>query len=111
MFASSLNRALSSTRTATSLPALAAARSARAIGLVLHPQAGAHPAVPDRRLDRGQQVVGAVLLEVELGVAGDADRPRAEHLRPEQLVELGADHVLEEHERPLALRRGDPEEP
>ena len=50
-------------------------------------------------LDGGEQVVGLILLQREVGVPGHAeDVPSAEaHLR-EQVVKVGGDHLLERHE-------------
>ena len=51
-------------------------------------------------VDGLEQVVGLVLLDLEVGVADDAEQVRALDLRAgEQLLDVGADHVLEEDER------------
>ena len=54
-------------------------------------------------LDGGEEVVGLLLLEGEVGVAADAERGGGLHVHPrEQLAEVGGDHLLERHE-PLAV--------
>ena len=54
-------------------------------------------------LDRGEQVVGLLLLEGEVGVAGDPEGEVALDLHAgEERVEVGGDDLLERHE-PLAV--------
>ena len=53
----------------------------------------------DLLLDREQQVVGLVLLDRDVGVARDPEQVGLEDLHaPEQLVEVGLDDLVEEHE-------------
>ncbi len=53
----------------------------------------------DLLLDREQQVVGLVLLDRDVGVAGDPEQVGLEDLHAaEQLVEVGLDDLVEEHE-------------
>ena len=60
-------------------------------------------------LDRGEQVVGLLLLEGEVGVAGDPEGVVALDLHArEQRVEVGGDDLLERHE---ALAVGHHHEP
>ena len=69
------------------------------LGVDLEPHDAAELAAPaQHRLDRLEEVLGFVL-ELEVGVAGDAERVVREHLHPgEQRVELRRDHLLERHE-------------
>ena len=66
------------------------------VGVDLEPHGATEAAAAQLDLDRGQQVVGLLLLEGEVGVAGD---PEGEVLLDdhagEQLVEVGGDHLLE----------------
>ena len=73
------------------------------VGVDLEAHGPAEPAAAQLDLDRGEQVVGLLLLEGEVGVAGDPEREVLldDHPR-EQLVEVGGDHLLEGHE-PLAV--------
>jgi hypothetical protein len=61
-----------------------------------------HPPEPppgQLRLDREQQVVRLLLLDLEVGVAGDAERVLLDHLEPgEEPVEVGGDDLLERDE-------------
>ena len=67
--------------------------------LDLEPHGLAEAPAPDLLLDRDQQVVGLVLLDRDVGVAGDAEQVGLEDLHaPEQLVEVRLDHLVEEHE-------------
>ncbi len=60
-------------------------------------------ALPEDRLDRRQQVVGCVDLDIEIEVPGDAERVHRHDLHPrEQQVEVRGDHVLLRDE-PLAV--------
>ena len=67
--------------------------------LGLEPDGLAEPAAPDLLLDREQEVVGLVLLDRDVGVAGHPEQVGLEDLHaPEQLVEVGLDDLVEEHE-------------
>ena len=49
-------------------------------------------------LDRREEVLGLVLLEIEIGVARDPERAPREDLHPrEEPLEMGADHLLDRH--------------
>ena len=70
------------------------------VGVDLEAHGPAEPAAAQLHLDRGQQVVGLLLLEGQVGVAGDPERRGA---RPTSMpgnsgVEVGGDHLLERHE-------------
>ena len=79
------------------------------VGVDLEPDGPTEPAAAQLDLDRGQQVVGLLLLEGEVGVAGDPERELLLDDHPgEQLVEVGGDHLLEGHE---ALAVGHDHEP
>ena len=68
-----------------------------AIHLEAHRVAEAPP--PQLLLDRQQQVVGLVLLEVEVGVAGDAEEMGlADRHAGEEHVQVGGYHLLDEDE-------------
>ena len=55
-------------------------------------------------VDRLEQVVGLVLLDHHVGVADDAEQVRAFDLRArEELLDVAADHVLEEDVRHAAI--------
>ena len=57
-------------------------------------------------VDGLEQVVGLVLLDLEVGVADDAEQVRALHLRArEELLHVGADDVFEEDEGLPVARR------
>ena len=59
----------------------------------------AEPATAQLHLDRGEQVVGLLVLEREVGVAGDAERRRLlDHHADEQRVEVGGDQLLDRDE-------------
>ena len=67
--------------------------------LDLEPDRLAEAAAPDLLLDREQEVVGLVLLDRDVGVAGDAEQVGLEDLHaPEQLVEVRLDDLVEQHE-------------
>ena len=69
----------------------------RALHLEAHRLAEA-PA-PDLLLDREQQVVRLVLLDRDVGVAGDPEEVGLQDLHaPEQLVQVRLDHLVQEHE-------------
>ena len=76
--------------------------------LDLEPDRLAEAAAPDLLLDREQEVVRLVLLDRDVGVAGDAEQVGLEDLHaPEQLVEVRLDDLVEEHEPAgLDLRTG-----
>ena len=60
-------------------------------------------AAPQLDLDGGEEVLGLLLLEGEVGVAAHAEGGGGLHLHPgEQLAEVGGDHLLQRHE-PLAV--------
>ena len=62
------------------------------------------PPAPQLHLHRLEQVVGLLLLEGQVGVAGDPERVVALDVHPrEQRPEVGGDHLLEGHEA-LAVR-------
>ena len=59
----------------------------------------AEAAAAQLELDRGQQVVGLLVLEGEVGVAGDPEGHVLVDLHArEELVEVGGDDLLERHE-------------
>ena len=67
--------------------------------LDLEPDRLAEAASPDLLLDREQEVVGLVLLDRDVRVAGDAEQVGLEDLHaPEQLVEVRLDDLVEQHE-------------
>ena len=73
------------------------------VGADLEAHGPAELAAPQLDLDRGEQVVGLLLLEGEVGVAGDPEGVGGLDLHAgEQLVEVGGDDLLERHE-PLAV--------
>ena len=74
------------------------------IGLLdLEPHRRPEAAAQQLLLQRGQQVLRVVLLDLEVLVAGHPEGVHAEHLHAgEQPLEVLADDVLERHE---ALRR------
>ena len=73
------------------------------LGADLEAHGPAEPAAAQLDLDGGEQVVGLLLLEGEVGVAGDPERGGGLDLHAgEELVEVGGDHLLERHE-PLAV--------
>ena len=78
----------------------------RALDLEADRLAEAPPA--ELLLDRQEQVVGLVLLDREVGVAGDPEEVRLEDLHAaEQEVEVGLDDLVDQHERRAARpRRG-----
>ena len=79
------------------------------VGADLEAHGPAEPAAAQLDLDRGEQVVGLLLLEGEVGVAGDPEGVGGLDLHArEQLVEVGGDHLLEGHE---ALAVGHHHEP
>ena len=62
-------------------------------------------ALPEHELHRGEEVFG-VVGELEVGVAGDAERVVLEHLHAgEQRVEVRGDHLLERDEARAAGHR------
>ena len=59
----------------------------------------AEPATGQLLLQGGEEVLGVVLLDLEVLVAGDPEGEVLVHLHPgEELVEVGGDDVLERHE-------------
>ena len=67
--------------------------------LDLEPHGLAEPAAPDLLLDREQEVVRLVLLDRDVGVAGDPEQVGLDDLHaPEQLVEVRLDDLVEEDE-------------
>ena len=73
--------------------------------LDLEPHRRAEPAAQQLLLQRLQEVLGVVLLDLEVLVAGDPEGVRLEHLHArEQPLEVLADDVLERHE-PLVAQR------
>ena len=75
----------------------------------LEPHGPAEPPAAQLDLDRREQVVGLLLLEGEVGVAGDPERVCCSTSMPgEELVEVGGDDLLERHE---ALAVGQHHEP
>ena len=89
-----------------------AAASAAAAASGSRPRAGqprATAAGPQQRLERDEQVVGLVDLDLDVGVARDAEGVVLDDRHPrEQPVEVGGDHLLERHEPASA---GELEEP
>ena len=78
------------------------------VDLVLDLEADRRPEPATRQLllQCGQEVLGVVLLDLEVLVAGDAEGEVLLHEHPgEELVEVAGDDVLERHE-PLALDVG-----
>ena len=68
-------------------------------GVDLEAHGRAEAAAAQLDLDRGEQVVGLLLLEREVGVAGDPEGEGLHDLHArEQLVEVGGDDLLERHE-------------
>ena len=64
----------------------------------------------EERVHRLQQVRGLVFLDLEIGVAGDPERKRRDHLDVgEQQVEVGGDDFLEPHEVTRAGKVMEPE--
>jgi hypothetical protein len=71
----------------------------RDVGFDVQQRDGAPPQLLQAAVHALEQVVGFVFLDLEVGVADDAEQVRALDLRAgEELVDVGADHVLEEHE-------------
>ena len=76
--------------------------------LDLEPHRRAEAAAQQLLLQRGEQVLGVVLLDLEVLVAGDAEGVVLQHLHAgEELVEVARDDVLERHEA-LALDSAEP---
>ena len=74
--------------------------------LDLEPHRFAEPAFAQLRLDRAQQIVGLVLLQVEIGVARDAEEVGRRHAQArEQRLQVVRDDVFEHHEPALTGRR------
>ena len=79
------------------------------VGLDLEADRLAEPAPTQLHLDRREQVVGLLLLEGQVGVAGDAEGDRLQDVHAgEQVVEVGGDDLLERDE---ALAVGHDDEP
>ena len=75
------------------------ARGGRHRPLHLEPDRLAEAASPELLLDRHQEVVGLVLLDREVGVAGDAEQVRLDDLHArEQVLEIGLDDLVDRHE-------------
>ena len=75
-------------------------------GVHLDPHRRPAAAELDRLLDRGQQVVGLVLLDLDVCVAGHAERVDGDDREPrEEQVDVGCDQVLEEDELPAVRGR------
>ena len=73
--------------------------------LDLEPHRRAEPAPQQLLLQRREEVLGVVLLDLEVLVAGDPEGVVLEHLHAgEQPLEVVADDVLERHE-PLVAER------
>ena len=67
--------------------------------LDLEPDGFAEAPPPQLLLDRHEQVVGLVLLDREIGVAGHPEEVVIEDLHAEeQGIEVGLDHLVDEHE-------------
>ena len=67
-------------------------------------------ALPEHELHRGQEVFG-VVGELEVGVAGDAERVVLEHFHAgEERVEVRGDHLLERDEARAARYRDESRE-
>ena len=70
------------------------------VGVDLQQRDRAVPQLLQAAVDGLEQVVGLVLLDLEVGVANDAEQMRALHLRSgEELLHVRVDDVLEEDER------------
>ena len=73
--------------------------------LDLEPHRRAEPAAQQLLLERGEQVLGVVLLDLEVLVAGHPEGVDLEHLHArEEPLEVLADDVLERHEALVAQR-------
>ena len=78
----------------------------------LEPDGGAEPAAGQFPLQRLQQVLVAVLLDLEVGVAGDPEQVVGEDLQAgEELGELRGDEVLERQEGRRRVGGGHRDEP
>jgi len=65
----------------------------------LQAHGGAEPTAGQLPLQRGEQVLGVVLLDLEVLVAGHPEGELLAHLHAgEELVEVGGDDVLQRHE-------------
>ncbi len=65
----------------------------------LQPDRRAEPAPGQLALQRLEQVLVAVLVDLEVGVAGDPEQVALDHLHAgEQLPEVGGDQVLDRQE-------------
>ena len=74
------------------------------LGLDFEPHHPAETPPGQLRLDGREKVVSLVLLDLEVGVAGDPERMMIDDLHArEQRLEVGGDHLLERNE-PLAVR-------
>ena len=83
-------------------------RGDRLLDLEAHRRA--EPAPQQLLLESLQQVLGVVLLDLEVLVAGDPEGVELQHLHAgEQSLEVLADHVLQRHE-PLVAQRDEPAE-
>ena len=72
----------------------------------LEPDGQAEVAAPHHLRHRGEEVVGLVLFDLEVAVAGDAERIGVDDLETgEQPVEVGGDHLLDPDQRGRARRR------
>ena len=72
----------------------------------LEPHRRAEPAAGQLAFQRLQQVLVAVLVDLQVGVAGDPERRALDDLHAgEQLAEVGGDQVLDGQERDAARRR------
>ena len=76
------------------------------VGFDVQQRDGAAAELLEAAVDALEQIVGLVFLDLEVGVADDPEEVRTLDLRAgEELVDVGADHVLEKHER-VSARRG-----
>ena len=78
----------------------------------LQPDRRAEPAPGQLPLQRLEQVLVAVLVDLHLGVAGDPEQVALDHLHAgEQLPEVGGDQLLDRQEPHARLSRSDRDEP
>ena len=75
----------------------------------LEPDGRAEPPAAELRLQSPEQVLGVVVVELEIAGPGHAERVVGQELHPgEQELQVGGDHVLEGHERRLFPGRHEP---
>src|SRR5882672_569047 len=85
-------------------------RASRSCASVSIPTNVSSPSLPQALFDHLEQVLGVLLLDREVGVAGDAEHGVAHHAEPaEQLAQVARDDVLQQDKPhpPLAVGRHD----